>query len=272
VSADSVVPGAGKPQALNRYAYVNNSPLNYVDPTGHCGKADGKDDEEEECQKAIGDIEKNYRNIKVNAKRWSIRELQLVLKALSGHMFSEDINTARSIQLLRSEYIKDDKGNNLDTVAGETRSEKPPYLDFTIEIADSAWYAPPDANSSGTWFWWEENFLGTVIHEFTHLAAARNPNLLATFKAAGGAAPFFNSGTPIGQGAKGILSYYAALDRSYGTNREPDELMAMTVAAYQLTPNVFTVSDSWWGGPYYTHWTGKWAQAWYYPTPIAGPR
>jgi hypothetical protein len=35
VSADSIVPGAGKPQSLNRYSYVNNSPLNYIDPTGH---------------------------------------------------------------------------------------------------------------------------------------------------------------------------------------------------------------------------------------------
>ena len=35
LSADSIVPGAGNPQALNRYAYVFNSPLRYVDPSGH---------------------------------------------------------------------------------------------------------------------------------------------------------------------------------------------------------------------------------------------
>jgi RHS repeat-associated protein len=35
VSADSVVPGAGNPQAFNRYSYVNNNPLKYVDPSGH---------------------------------------------------------------------------------------------------------------------------------------------------------------------------------------------------------------------------------------------
>jgi hypothetical protein len=29
------VPGAGNPQALNRYAYVFNSPLGFVDPSGH---------------------------------------------------------------------------------------------------------------------------------------------------------------------------------------------------------------------------------------------
>ena len=36
VSADTVVPGAGNPQALNRYTYAGNSPLNGTDPDGHC--------------------------------------------------------------------------------------------------------------------------------------------------------------------------------------------------------------------------------------------
>jgi RHS repeat-associated protein len=35
VSADAVVPGAGNPQALNRYTYSYNNPLRYVDPSGH---------------------------------------------------------------------------------------------------------------------------------------------------------------------------------------------------------------------------------------------
>ncbi|NJM41870.1 MAG: RHS repeat-associated core domain-containing protein [Anaerolineae bacterium] len=35
VSADTVVPNPARPQSLNRYAYVENSPLNYTDPTGH---------------------------------------------------------------------------------------------------------------------------------------------------------------------------------------------------------------------------------------------
>jgi len=35
VSADTVVPNPGNPQDLNRYAYVRNNPLNYIDPTGH---------------------------------------------------------------------------------------------------------------------------------------------------------------------------------------------------------------------------------------------
>ncbi|MCA9933919.1 MAG: hypothetical protein H6662_00170 [Ardenticatenaceae bacterium] len=36
VSADSIVPNFSNPQTLNRYAYALNSPLNFIDPTGHC--------------------------------------------------------------------------------------------------------------------------------------------------------------------------------------------------------------------------------------------
>jgi RHS repeat-associated protein len=36
ISADRVVPEAGNPQTLNRYAYAGNSPVRYTDPSGHC--------------------------------------------------------------------------------------------------------------------------------------------------------------------------------------------------------------------------------------------
>ncbi len=35
IQADTVVPGAGNPQNLNRYSYVNNNPVRYTDPSGH---------------------------------------------------------------------------------------------------------------------------------------------------------------------------------------------------------------------------------------------
>ena len=35
------MPNPANPQDLNRYSYVNNSPLNYTDPTGHMRVADG---------------------------------------------------------------------------------------------------------------------------------------------------------------------------------------------------------------------------------------
>ena len=35
LSADTIVPNYANPQSLNRYSYVYNAPLNYVDPSGH---------------------------------------------------------------------------------------------------------------------------------------------------------------------------------------------------------------------------------------------
>ncbi len=35
ISADTLVPNPGDPQSLNRYAYVQNNPLKYTDPSGH---------------------------------------------------------------------------------------------------------------------------------------------------------------------------------------------------------------------------------------------
>jgi RHS repeat-associated protein len=35
ISADTVVPEPGNPQSLNRFSYVGNNPLKYVDPSGH---------------------------------------------------------------------------------------------------------------------------------------------------------------------------------------------------------------------------------------------
>jgi RHS repeat-associated protein len=47
VSADTIVPKPGEPQYLNRYSYVRNNPLRYVDPSGHvdCDKLGDPDDE-----------------------------------------------------------------------------------------------------------------------------------------------------------------------------------------------------------------------------------
>jgi RHS repeat-associated protein len=35
ISADTIVPNFANPQSLNRYSYVENNPLRYIDPTGH---------------------------------------------------------------------------------------------------------------------------------------------------------------------------------------------------------------------------------------------
>jgi len=44
ISADTVVPEPGHPQALNRYAYVLNNPFKYTDPSGHYTYEETPDD------------------------------------------------------------------------------------------------------------------------------------------------------------------------------------------------------------------------------------
>ena len=36
IQPDSIIPNPGNPQAFNRYSYVDNDPINFSDPTGHC--------------------------------------------------------------------------------------------------------------------------------------------------------------------------------------------------------------------------------------------
>ena len=36
LTADTIVPNHMNPQSFNRYSYVNNNPINYNDPSGHC--------------------------------------------------------------------------------------------------------------------------------------------------------------------------------------------------------------------------------------------
>ena len=44
LSADTIVPNASNPQDLNRFAYVRNNPVRYIDPTGHYEFEESPDD------------------------------------------------------------------------------------------------------------------------------------------------------------------------------------------------------------------------------------
>ncbi len=68
-SPDPIVPAPGNPQSLNRYSYVYNNPLKYVDPSGHSAEwfnQKWRDDfEKEHGQKPTGsDIDFRYASMK----------------------------------------------------------------------------------------------------------------------------------------------------------------------------------------------------------------
>lgn len=48
IQPDPIIPGFTKSQAWNRFAYVFNNPINFVDPTGHAPLLDGNPDAYEE--------------------------------------------------------------------------------------------------------------------------------------------------------------------------------------------------------------------------------
>ncbi len=66
---DSIVPDPANPQDWDRYAYAQNNPLRYKDPTGHSYCSYSSSNEDEDCQyvrenKKINDLHKELENFK----------------------------------------------------------------------------------------------------------------------------------------------------------------------------------------------------------------
>ncbi|MES4787537.1 MAG: hypothetical protein C4294_19055 [Nitrospiraceae bacterium] len=72
--ADTIVPEPGNPQSLNRFAYVNNNPLKYTDPTGYCAEGD------QDCWNQAWFIYQQF-GIQIEGI-WSLDELIEITKAL----------------------------------------------------------------------------------------------------------------------------------------------------------------------------------------------
>jgi RHS repeat-associated protein len=87
ISADTIVPGAGNPQAFNRFAYGLNNPVKYNDPTGHCANSDPN---KAWCENIVDYIHNLYGVfLKDGTAFWTSTTatiVQNVLKAIADHI------------------------------------------------------------------------------------------------------------------------------------------------------------------------------------------
>ncbi len=91
IQPDTVVPGAGNPQALNRYAYVVNNPLRYTDLTGHIANDPNELNRADEILRVLHNeynvtIDKDWGMLGIgsiwNPGSWRLAELETVLKGV----------------------------------------------------------------------------------------------------------------------------------------------------------------------------------------------
>jgi RHS repeat-associated protein len=75
ISADPIAPQREQPQSRNRYSYVLNNPLNWVDPTGYC--AEGYDRTYAGCERYMHD-----HGWQLQLADWELTELFLFAEAI----------------------------------------------------------------------------------------------------------------------------------------------------------------------------------------------
>ncbi len=77
------MPGPGNPQAWDRYVYVSNNPIKFIDPSGHCeGNANDPDNPDIDCWELYFAMRKNYKNVNVSFL-FKLNELKRINKALT---------------------------------------------------------------------------------------------------------------------------------------------------------------------------------------------
>lgn len=257
VSADTIVPNAGNPQSLNRYAYALNNPLRYIDPRGHssCGLDGGgckADDEgggdnptrplgQDPIQGLIGKIHEQYPNVNINPTNWVMDELQAFWDGLNQHPFIADIRTASSITVSRLH------GDSLGGGVNKTGEGI-----YDIAIFDIAYYIPPDAEDSKITFKDKSiiYFEGVIIHEFTHVATGQNSRIIDSY---------INENTKFHFFTVDLGSGYNFNVCEGGAVCQANEYVAISAATWEMTPRSFDTDFLFF---HFEDWRKAWVGQW----------
>jgi RHS repeat-associated protein len=99
IQPDTIVLDYSNPQSLNRFGYVNNNPLKYTDPSGHCGVStkSGEEAQQEiaECKAILAGLEDDYGLAQIyyptdkyfdenGVRQWFVQEARALRTALGA--------------------------------------------------------------------------------------------------------------------------------------------------------------------------------------------
>jgi len=198
ISADSIVPGMFNPQALNRYTYSINNPINFIDPTGHVYQPD------------------------------SYLEYEMLEFQQAGGTVDEDIQTGieqGTFASVQPEMPVSSEGDDECTTRGciEPDTSYQPGLDTSWNVTLMAWtiLSSPNANAlekTGAYAWMAWNAsadallvigslgLAVAAYEAAGFACFASPACITLVTGGGGAAAKVASDTTCGGDCSDELS------------------------------------------------------------------
>ena len=162
ISADTIIPGAGSSQAYDRYAYVNNNPINFNDPSWHkyCDVAEG------DCGRITGTqiaierhITKIYdkTDVLVYGINWNLEQVVVISKAIDKMIKGVDDITGGNGQ---DWVIKNLGGSSIALGQGILKNNSFVFSS-TIHL--------PNGFENRTWNAIDFSTENMIVHEFGHV-------------------------------------------------------------------------------------------------------